>query len=176
MSLIGIQYKQPRVFAHDAISLAVNGAGIISDPVIAGTGYTTGIKDTTGGSGGATCKVRVLAIGSNGEVLAIEVANSGNGYAAAETLTISSGSGTATFTITKVVAPTGPLADQEPNLPGIINNTGVCLYVGTGGDISVTMESGNDVIFTGVANGSFLPVLVTAVTNFGATQGVLALY
>jgi len=44
MSLIGIMHKQPRVFAHDAIPLAVNGAGIISDPVIAGTGYTTGIK------------------------------------------------------------------------------------------------------------------------------------
>ena len=176
MSLIGIMHKQPRVFAHDAIPLAVNGAGIISDPVRAGTGDTTGITATTGGSGGATCTVRVSAVGTDGEVLAIEVANSGTGYVAGETLTIATGSATATFTITKLVAPTVALADQQPNLPGIMNNTGVCLYIGTGGDITVTMESGSDVTFTAVPNGTFLPVLVTAVTSFGATAGVLALY
>jgi len=118
----------------------------------------------------------VLAVGTDGEVLAIEVADSGTGYAAGQTLTIATGSATATFTITRIVAPTVVLADQQPNLPGIINNTGACLYVGTGGDITVTMESGSDVTFTAVPNGTFLPVLVTAVISFGGTAGVLALY
>lgn len=48
---------------------------------------------------------------------------------------------------------------------------GCCLYVGVAMDtITVTMESGSTgVVFKGVAAGSFLPVLVTAVT--AATPG-----
>ena len=42
---------------------------------------------------------------------------------------------------------------------------GVCLYVGAAMDsITVTMESGTPATFKGVAAGSFLPILVTAVT------------
>ena len=40
---------------------------------------------------------------------------------------------------------------------------GACLYVGGAGDVDVEMESGKRVIFTGVAAGSFLPILVTKV-------------
>lgn len=40
---------------------------------------------------------------------------------------------------------------------------GACLYVGVGGDIDVKMESGNRVLFTGVATGSFLPIQVVGV-------------
>lgn len=47
---------------------------------------------------------------------------------------------------------------------------GCCLYVGVAMDtITVTMESGNSVALKGIAAGSFLPVLVTAVT--AATPG-----
>ena len=40
---------------------------------------------------------------------------------------------------------------------------GACLYVGGAGDVDVEMESGNRVIFKGVAAGAFLPILVTKV-------------
>ena len=48
---------------------------------------------------------------------------------------------------------------------------GCCLYVGVAMDtITVTMESGSTgVVFKGIAAGSFLPILVTAVT--AATPG-----
>lgn len=42
---------------------------------------------------------------------------------------------------------------------------GVCLYVGVANDITVKMEGGSIVKFKGVTAGSFLPVLVTQVTD-----------
>ncbi|MDA8556628.1 hypothetical protein N9K77_00115 [bacterium] len=42
---------------------------------------------------------------------------------------------------------------------------GVCLYVGVANDITVKMEGGSTVKFKGVTAGSFLPVLVTQVTD-----------
>ena len=53
---------------------------------------------------------------------------------------------------------------------------GCCLYVGVAmNDITVTMESGSTgVVFRGVAAGSFLPILVTAVTGATPASGSLA--
>ena len=61
---------------------------------------------------------------------------------------------------------------------------GVCLYIGQGADITVTMESGRSTTFKGVSAGSFLPILVTAVTAYTLTDtagtkadnDILALY
>ena len=51
---------------------------------------------------------------------------------------------------------------------------GVCLYIGEDMTlITVTMESGNSVTFKGLKAGSFLPVLVTAVTAATPKDGVL---
>ena len=51
---------------------------------------------------------------------------------------------------------------------------GVCLYIGEDLTlIEVTMESGNSVTFKGLKAGSFLPVLVTAVTAATAKDGTL---
>ena len=51
---------------------------------------------------------------------------------------------------------------------------GVCLYIGEDMTlITVTMESGNPVTFKGLKAGSFLPVLVTAVTAATAKDGTL---
>mgnify|MGYP003134440155 FL=1 len=52
---------------------------------------------------------------------------------------------------------------------------GVCLYVGTGGSVTVTMESGNSVTFQNVPDGHFLPILVTHFTG-GTATNVLAIY
>jgi len=55
-------------------------------------------------------------------------------------------------------------ATQLPNT----ENIGVCLYVGVANDITVKMEgSSTEVLFKGVTAGSFLPILVTHVTNVG---------
>ena len=52
---------------------------------------------------------------------------------------------------------------------------GVCLFVGVKmASITVTMESGNSVIFKGVAAGAFMPVLVTSVTAATPDSGDLA--
>ena len=57
-----------------------------------------------------------------------------------------------------------------------INGTterGACLYIGAAmTSITVTMESGTPATFKGIAAGSFLPILVTAVT---AATGAAAL-
>jgi hypothetical protein len=52
---------------------------------------------------------------------------------------------------------------------------GVCLYVGTGGSVTVTMESGNSVTFQNVPDGHFLPILVTHFTG-GTATNVLAIF
>ena len=70
----------------------------------------------------------------------------------------------------------------DPDFVGTLNtntiaNTdqrGVCLYIGEDMTlITVTMESGNSVTFRGVKAGSFLPVLVTAVTAATPKDGAL---
>jgi len=59
---------------------------------------------------------------------------------------------------------------------------GVCLYIGADmTNITVTMESGNPVVFKGIPAGTFLPILVTAVTAASpsaalAANDILALY
>jgi len=56
-------------------------------------------------------------------------------------------------------------------------NTGCVLYVGSGGDVRVLTAGGDDVVFVGVASGTFLPVNVLRVfsTNTGASQ-IIALW
>jgi|11_taG_2_1085331.scaffolds.fasta_scaffold00708_3 hypothetical protein len=52
---------------------------------------------------------------------------------------------------------------------------GVCLFVGVKmASITVVMESGNSVVFKGVAAGAFMPVLVTSVTAATPDSGALA--
>ena len=55
------------------------------------------------------------------------------------------------------------------------DDRGVCLYVGIKmASIAVTMESGKPAIFKGINAGSFLPILVTAVTAATPDSGSLA--
>lgn len=68
---------------------------------------------------------------------------------------------------------------QEPStgtpVPGtdsITTNTvhrGACLYVGTGGNLYITLEDGSEALFKGVTAGSFLPVL--AIKVWGPDKG-----
>jgi hypothetical protein len=62
---------------------------------------------------------------------------------------------------------------------------GACIYVGesgTTGTLVVKMESGNTAVFKGIADGTFLPILVTHVlvsdggSNTTDVSDILALY
>jgi len=55
-------------------------------------------------------------------------------------------------------------------------NTGCVLYVGTGGDVTVTTAGNDYVTFVNVQNGSFLPVQVVKVWNAGTSADILALW
>jgi hypothetical protein len=63
---------------------------------------------------------------------------------------------------------------------GTINaasNNGACLYIGTGGKITVTMLGGQKVTFHNVVDGTFMPIQVQKVwaTDTDASD-ILALY
>ncbi len=51
----------------------------------------------------------------------------------------------------------------------------VALYVGTGGDLTVTMAGGTDVVFKNVPDGAFLPIAVTKVKAATTAADILAL-
>ncbi len=56
-------------------------------------------------------------------------------------------------------------------------NNGCVLYVGVTGDVKVTTAGGNDVTFTGVVAGSFIPVQVLKVFATGTTAtNIVALW
>ncbi len=51
-----------------------------------------------------------------------------------------------------------------------------CLYIGTGGDVVVrTANSSTNVTFANVADGTFLPVMVTRVLEATTADDILAL-
>ena len=55
---------------------------------------------------------------------------------------------------------------------------GAALYVGTGGDITVEMSSGQSVTFKNVPDGTFLPISaakVTAVANSAVVGDIIAI-
>jgi hypothetical protein len=72
--------------------------------------------------------------------------------------------------------------NDSVDIPSISNengrgNNGCVLYVGTGGDLRVLTAGGDDVVFTGVQDGSFLPVNVVKVFATNTTaSGILALW
>ena len=40
----------------------------------------------------------------------------------------------------------------------VIISRGACIYVGVGGNVKVTMENGEIILFKGITTGSFLPI------------------
>lgn len=60
----------------------------------------------------------------------------------------------------------------DPKMP----NAG--LYIGTGGDVAVTMAgTGEEIVFTNVVSGTFLPILVSQVLSTGTdASDILGLY
>ena len=176
----GVAQQEPRVFAHDAVSIVVGAvnlenAGGYTDLTNAGTGYAVGALEPTTVSpvNGTGLTVEILSV-DTGVITSFKIDGAGSGYSVGDVITITSGGGNATFTITSV---------DIPNT----QKRGCCIYVGditAGSTLNVTMESGNEATFTGLAAGSFLPVLVKSVNvgeiPAGATtttaSSLLALY
>ena len=54
---------------------------------------------------------------------------------------------------------------------------GACLFVGTGGDLTITTVGGQTVTLTNIADGVFIPIQVKRVWATGTSAtGILALY
>jgi|TARA_R100001369_G_C3183672_1_gene142055 hypothetical protein len=68
------------------------------------------------------------------------------------------------------------------NIPNISaengrGNNGCVLYVGVGGDLKVLTAGGDEIVFTGINSGSFLPVQVLRVYATGTTAtGIISLW
>jgi hypothetical protein len=68
------------------------------------------------------------------------------------------------------------------NIPSISSadgagNNGCVLYVGVAGDVKVTTAGGDDVVFTGILAGSFIPVQVLKVFSTDTTAtNIVALW
>tara|TARA_R110000824_G_scaffold401113_1_gene610739 strand:+ start:33 stop:629 length:597 start_codon:yes stop_codon:yes gene_type:complete len=161
--LEGNVQAEPRVFAHDAVSIVVGAVNIenrggYTDLINAGTGYAVGTLEATTAvpANGTGLTVEILSV-NTGVITSFKIDAVGSGYSVGDVITITSGGGNATFEITSVDIPK-------------TQRRGCCIYVGditVGSTLNVTMESGSEAVFTGLTAGSFLPVLVKSV-NVGA--------
>ena len=205
MSTIGIMYKQPRVFAHDAWPVVIGAinytwnmnkqfpgtmdyAGILVTDAGAGYAPTNTIVLTQTGGASAAATLIVDTVDGAGAVTSFHfdhttVANLGVGYSVGDTET-------------DVAAPPSPFACTITNID--IPNTqeaGCCLYfspaAAAAANINVIMEGAtytgatllnygydaSDVrTFTLVPVGSFMPVMVKQITSATVTNDILALY
>ncbi len=201
MSLIGQEYKQPRIFAHDAWPVVIgainytwnmnkqfpgtmNYAGILVTNAGAGYAPTNTITLTTTGTATAAATLIVDTVDGAGAVTSFHfdhttVANLGVGYSVGDTET-DAGAGVFACTITNIDIPN----TQE---------AGCCLYfspaAAAAANITVIMEAGTydnsvgdgypagDVkTFTLVQPGVFLPILVKQITSATVANDILALY
>ncbi len=199
MSLIGQEYKQPRVFAHDAHAVvigAINSTWNINKK-FPGTANWGGIKVTSGGTGYAVGMVLTMTGGtgtgavvtvdavSGGVITDYTVSTVGSAYVVGDNLTQSGASAPAggtgfTCTVNNIDIPN----TQE---------AGCCLYfspaAAAAANITVIMEaaqwdgSAGDgypaaavKTFTLVQPGVFMPILVKQITSATVANDILALY
>ena len=146
-----------------------------------GTFTGSATKTALGTTAGALYQVTSAATG--GTVASITVVTKGPNFAAGKTITFSATALTQAFgvqdpAITGVITYTPATANLEVPSTNFTQQP-VALYVGVGGDITVTLASDStEVKFVGVAAGTFLNVLCTSVNTAAAgspTSGLLAL-
>lgn len=163
----GNMMAQPRMFAHDAVTIPVIGSVTSVLLLGGGSGYPVGASNqTVTGGTGAALDVDII-VDAGGTVTSAEVNTAGTNYVLTDealVLTINGGGGDAQVTISLAI----PGTDQR----------GCCLYIGVAMNITVVMESGNEVEFSGVSAGMFMPIEVTHVTaqSAGDEDDILALY
>tara|TARA_R100000900_G_scaffold145687_1_gene132248 strand:+ start:2091 stop:2357 length:267 start_codon:yes stop_codon:yes gene_type:complete len=75
------------------------------------------------------------------------------------------------------VTPSNTTTIPSVSAQGGSGNNGCVLYVGVAGDVKVTTAGGDDVVFTGILAGSFVPVQVIKVFATGTTAtNIVALW
>lgn len=80
------------------------------------------------------------------------------------------------------IFPSDTIPSQLQPEDTVVTNTihrGACLYVGTGGNLYITLEDGSEALFKGVTSGSFLPVLAIKIWGDGkgtTADDILALF
>ena len=171
------------VLASAALASTVAGLPASSTAVVYADGGTftgSATKTSLGTTTGALYQVTSAA---DGTVASVTVTNQGPNSAAGKTIIFSSAALTQAFgvqdpAITGVIT-YGPLA-ANLELPSTnFTQRPVALYVGVGGDITLTLASDStEVKFVGVAAGTFLDVLCTSVNLAAAgtpASGLLAL-
>tara|TARA_R100001463_G_scaffold16576_1_gene42892 strand:- start:2480 stop:3046 length:567 start_codon:yes stop_codon:yes gene_type:complete len=164
--VVGNMMAEPRVFAHDAKQIVVGAINNTTDVDALeitndGANYVVGTEVVaTGVNGGALAsgqlplKIIPTEIGGLGELVKFTISDPGSGYAPDDLITF---------------APTGALEFKvlDVDIPNT-RQRGCCLYVGTPQlTLRVEMESGSDTIFRGVPAGSFLPIQVVRVIDYG---------
>ena len=146
-----------------------------------GTFTGSATKTALGTTAGALYQVTSAATG--GTVASITVVTKGPNFAAGKTIIFSSTALTQAFgvqdpVITGVITYTPATANLEVPSTNFTQRP-VALYVGVGGDITLTLASDStEVKFVGVAAGTFLDVLCTSVNTAAAgtpASGLLAL-
>lgn len=166
--MIGVQGNdaaQARVFAHDATTVVTDARVLWLDlsTLIVGSGYTPGTTAGVATSGTGVPAALTLDVTANaaGEITGLAINAAGTAGTDNSLAIIAGGTGSVR------VRTTFPGSDER----------GCCLYVGGAGDVNVTLESGNTVIFAGVNAGSFLPICATQVLAASTTAtNMLALY
>ena len=201
MSVIGQEYKQPRVFAHDAHPIIVGAINSTwnMNTKFPGTMNWGGIKVTSGGTGyapdmvltmtggsGTGAVITVTAIsggGATGPVSDYTVSTVGAAYVVGDSLTQSGASAPAggtgfTCDVTNIDIPN----TQE---------AGCCLYIGKAAgftSLAVIMESAvydgsaatgyadTPISLNTLSGGAILPILVKQITTTLVANEVIALY
>ena len=174
----GFQAQEPRVFAHDAHPVVV---GAINNShsnhgitmTDGGSGYAVDMVLTMTGGTGTGAEITVTAIGgtgATGPITDYTVSTVGSGYVVGDNLTqlgasVPAGGTGFTCTVSNI---------DIPNT----QKRGACVYIGAAGGLSITviMESGTEVSFNNISEGSILPILIKRVTSALTANDLIALY
>jgi hypothetical protein len=82
-------------------NILVYGSVTTFGSLVGGTGYTTGLKATTGGTGTGLI-VNVTSVGGTGNITALTISNAGQTYKVGDVITITGGTTPATITVTAI--------------------------------------------------------------------------
>lgn len=165
----GNMMAEPRMFAHDASGIPTLTSVTSIELIYGGEGYPPGANTfvVTGGAG-AGLTVDVIA-DADGIITSAEINVVGAGYSYEqpdEVLTID-GNGVGDPDATILISTAIPGTDQR----------GCCFYLGVARNMSVVMESGRPITFTGLQPGLY-PIQITHILaeSTGGTGDIIALY
>lgn len=160
--LEGNMQAEPRVFAHDAVSVtigAINNSDSNNGITISAGGADYTVDDTldqtgaTSPAGGTGFTCTVTSVDGSGAITGVEITLVGSVYAIDNIITLGN------VVVADAGATGGTITVKNIDIPNT-QRRGCCIYSGASQAVQVELESGNTVSFVGVNAGSFLPILV----------------